>query len=1121
MDLNTDTGGPLTDDDLGPAPDDPVGTLQDAAPVARLAAERLTVEEGQLVTLDASATTDPNDDLLTFLWSQIGAGPRVTLVDDRSAVLQFTAPYVPATESLSFRLVVQDGTFAIDATAVVTVVDVGADPVQDPDPGQDQTDAKPAPPAADSGPDQTVAVGDTVILLGTVAGDGDLTVTWVQVSGRLVQLNPEGDNASFEAPAVAPPSEDLVFELTVAAGDQADTDDVTITVEAPEQPVPDGSAPIPPAGPDCTADDDGDGSNNCDDECPQDAAKISQGVCGCGQPDTDDDADTVPNCNDQCAGFDDLLDADGDGTPDDCEECAVDADCDDGAYCNGAETCSAGGDCVVPTAPCPAQLCDEATDTCADCAADADCSDGLACTVDTCNSGSCDHAPSCPAGQVCRLASGSCEVLSASDLPIATGAVWQYTKGTAEPPTTWTALSFDDTAWPAGASPLGYEDCAPATVLSDMRNGYTSVYVRRLFNVADPSVIQSLALELDYDDSFVAYINGTEVARNNVNGTPPQHDALAVTNHECSGGDGTTNPAETFVISDSFDLNTLLNTGVNVLAIQGHNLTLGSSDFILIPVLSACTTTCDDGLFCNGTESCVAGQCTAGVTPCSGQQCNESSDTCTDCNNDADCDDGAFCNGPETCVGGSCTAGTAPCAGQMCNENNDTCVDCLGDADCADGVFCNGSETCSSGSCSAGSAPCSGQQCDEAGDGCVDCLNDGHCDDGAYCNGSESCSGGNCQAGSAPCGGACDEVGDTCVGCATNGDCDDSVSCTVDTCESGSCVNRPNNCAWPGGAENTRIDITESDMGGNMSGAVWNPVTEKLWVVSNSGIFWRMSCTGNCSLAGSWSVDGSGSAKWSIGSDTEAITQASWNDDSVFIGIEQSGGNRLIREYDVSGALGTISLQDTWTLTEMNTGATNSGLEALTFVPDAWLATHQFRDAGGNLYTSSVFGTGGLFFAGLQANAHVFVFDLDRSTPGNYIFVGEFTTGQSEIAGLEFDRSNGLLYSYHNYGNSSGGGSNDKLQALDITASGSGVRQLPSRGMWLGPRVHNNEGLALLPNDDCDTGSNRFFFLVTDDAGTSNSVGIYDLFPCDCNADIIDDADETDTDGDGIIDVCE
>ena len=43
------------------------------------------------------------------------------------------------------------------------------------------------------------------------------------------------------------------------------------------------------------------------------------------------------------------------------------------------------------------------------------------------------------------------------------------------------------------------------------------------------------------------------------------------------------------------------------------------------------------------------------------------------CEIDAQCDDGLFCNGAETCVAGSCQAGSDPCPGESCNESSDTC----------------------------------------------------------------------------------------------------------------------------------------------------------------------------------------------------------------------------------------------------------------------------------------------------------------------------------------------------------------------------------------------------------------------------------------------------------------
>ena len=61
-----------------------------------------------------------------------------------------------------------------------------------------------------------------------------------------------------------------------------------------------------------------------------------------------------------------------------------------------------------------------------------------------------------------------------------------------------------------------------------------------------------------------------------------------------------------------------------------------------------------------------------------------------ECLVNADCaDDGLFCNGVETCSEGSCVAGSSPCIeGQLCDEDNDQCVECLVNEDCSEGYEC-------------------------------------------------------------------------------------------------------------------------------------------------------------------------------------------------------------------------------------------------------------------------------------------------------------------------------------------------------------------------------------------------------------------------------------------------
>ena len=165
-------------------------------------------------------------------------------------------------------------------------------------------------------------------------------------------------------------------------------------------------------------------------------------------------------------------------------------------------------------------------------------------------------------------------------LPIVAGDVWSYMKGTVEPPAGWATPSFDDSAWLTGPSGFGFGDGDDATVLSDMRNGYSTVYTRRTFT-ANPASIGGLQLTVDYDDGFIVYLNGTDVLRRQapgVIGQPAPHDALATDSHEASGGSNG-NPPEVIDVSAHVGL---LVAGDNVIAVHGLNAGLGSGDFSLI-----------------------------------------------------------------------------------------------------------------------------------------------------------------------------------------------------------------------------------------------------------------------------------------------------------------------------------------------------------------------------------------------------------------------------------------------------------------------------------------------------------------------------------------------------------
>jgi tetratricopeptide (TPR) repeat protein len=173
-------------------------------PPVATAGDDQTVAELSPVTLDGSNSYDPDNEPLTFTWTQT-AGPAVTLDLDDPRKPEFVAPIVgPAGATLAFELRVGDGLdVAIDSVSVI-VENVNH------------------PPVADAGPDQTVAEGAAVALGAGASGDPDgdpLTFAWTQTGGPAVTLTGAGAAAAaFTAPAVGPGGAVLVFQVTVDDG---------------------------------------------------------------------------------------------------------------------------------------------------------------------------------------------------------------------------------------------------------------------------------------------------------------------------------------------------------------------------------------------------------------------------------------------------------------------------------------------------------------------------------------------------------------------------------------------------------------------------------------------------------------------------------------------------------------------------------------------------------------------------------------------------------------------------------------------------------------------------------------------------------------------------------------
>lgn len=115
------------------------------------------------------------------------------------------------------------------------------------------------------------------------------------------------------------------------------------------------------------------------------------------------------------------------------------------------------------------------------------------------------------------------------------------------------------------------------------------------------------------------------------------------------------------------------------------------------PTTGQCTNTASDGLcsnsFCNPEYCDATLDCLSDTPPACANFCSDQEGACVDCLSDGDCDNGLFCDGAETCNSGTCQSGTpSSCSAPtpQCDEASDACVECLDSSHCDDGVACTG-----------------------------------------------------------------------------------------------------------------------------------------------------------------------------------------------------------------------------------------------------------------------------------------------------------------------------------------------------------------------------------------------------------------------------------------------
>ena len=149
----------------------------------------------------------------------------------------------------------------------------------------------------------------------------------------------------------------------------------------------------------------------------------------------------------------------------------------------------------------------------------------------------------------------------------------------------WTKTDFNDKSWPSAPMGIGFEQGATnykdliKTDLSADLNGKTSLYARIPFQVDNLAAIKALSLRMKYEDGYVAYLNGVEIARKGLVQAEPTFDSTARSRAVSSA-----------VVFENLNLTnklSLLQQGQNILAVHSLNTSPTSTDMFFLPELVA------------------------------------------------------------------------------------------------------------------------------------------------------------------------------------------------------------------------------------------------------------------------------------------------------------------------------------------------------------------------------------------------------------------------------------------------------------------------------------------------------------------------------------------------------
>ena len=314
---------------------------------------------------------------------------------------------------------------------------------------------------------------------------------------------------------------------------------------------------------------------------------------------------------------------------------------------------------------------------------------------------------------------------------------------------------------------------------------------------------------------------------------------------------------------------------------------------------------------------------------------------------------------------------------------------------------------------------------------------------------------------------------------------------------------------WPGGnlvVSVDPVDTYQSDLSGLHYEPAQGAAPAVLWAVQNQpSKLYRLLWNGS-----TWVSDASNG--WSSGKtlhfpdgqgapDSEGVTQGALGSSALYVSTERdnqvSATSRLsVLMLDGASAGATLTATREWNLTnDLPKVGSNLGLEAIAWVPDAYLVSKGFIDESKqSAYDPANYADhgNGIFFVGVEQDGLIHGFALDH-TSGGFTRVATFASGHSGVMDLAFDRDAGYLWAVCD------DTCQGRTNVLDIdTRVGSTTRgkfyirrgfERPSTM----PNI-NNEGFAITPESSCVGGFKPVFY--SDDSNTNLHAIRRDSIPC-------------------------